>query len=222
MIQHLPQAARALFRTPAFTTIVVLVLALGIGANTAIFSVVDAALLKPMPIPEPDRVVRIWSVADCPQAFVWFTYGKFEVWPALMRTSSFDAVAAYVTGELTMPGYVGGRLRAAAVTPEFFDVLGVAPQIGRAFTNDDVTQNSFHLAVISHELWQNHLEGSRDILGRQVVLGRETFVILGVMPRGFGIPQSTQVGVPSYWDGRVAGTLFPYTTLFRSDRKSVV
>ena len=83
-------ALRSLVRTPAFTAVVVLVLALGIGANTAIFSVVDAALLKPMPIPDPDRVVRIsgWH----PQSFVWFNPRGFEVWPSFMRTASFDAV----------------------------------------------------------------------------------------------------------------------------------
>jgi hypothetical protein len=120
---------RSLVRTPAFTAVVVLILALGIGGNTAIFSVVDAALLKPMPIPNADRVVRISG--SHPQSFVWFNRRGFEVWPSFMRTASFDAVGAYVTGERALPGYRGGRLRAAAVTPEFFDVLKIAPQAAR-------------------------------------------------------------------------------------------
>ena len=97
---------RSLVRTPAFTVVVVLILALGIGANTAIFSVVDAALLKPMPIPNADRVVRISG--GHPQSFVWFNRRGFEVWPSFMRTASLDAVGAYVTGELTMPGTEAG------------------------------------------------------------------------------------------------------------------
>ena len=107
MIQHLPQALRALIRTPGFTLVVVLVLALGIGANTAIFSVVDAAMLKPMPIPEPDRVVRL--SLGTPQSFVWFNSRGFEVWPAFADARSFDAVGAYVTGELTLLGHNLGR-----------------------------------------------------------------------------------------------------------------
>ena len=202
-------ALRSLARTPAFTAVVVLVLALGIGANTAIFSVVDAALLKPLPIPEPERVVRVSSELSG-QAFVWFNRRGFELWPDFMRTSSFSAVGAYVTGELAMAGYSGGRLRAAAVTPEFFDVLGVVPLIGRTFKSSDVDRNSFHLGVISHDMWLTHFEGSRDVLGRQVVLGRETFVILGVMPRGFEMPSAAQVWVPSYWDNLVVpGIAFP-------------
>src|SRR5687768_1211255 len=103
-------ALRSLARRPAFTIVVVIVLALGIGANTAIFSVVDAALLKPMPIPEPERVFRI-SGNGRPGSFIWFNTRGFEVWPSVMRTASFDAVGAYVTGELTLRGYSGNRVR---------------------------------------------------------------------------------------------------------------
>lgn len=210
-MRDLALALRSLTRTPGFTLVTVLILALGIGANTALFSVVDAALLKPIPIPDAERVVHIFG--RHPQAFVWFTKGQFEVWPAFKSARSFDSVGTYVTGELAMPGYIGGRLRAAAVTPEFFDVTAVAPQIGRAFTADDITRRSHHLAVISHQLWQTHFENARDVLGRQIVLGGEAFVILGVMPRGFEIPQASQVWVPSYWDHSVTGPVpFPIVT----------
>ena len=85
------------------------------------------------------------------------------------------------------------------MTPEFFDVLRIAPLIGRAFTNEDVTSESFHLAVISHELWQTQFNGATDILARQVVLEGETFLVLGVMPRGFDTPEASEVWVPSRW-----------------------
>jgi MacB-like protein len=111
-----------------------------------------------MPIPDADRVVRL--SAGGPQSFVWFNPRGFEVWPAFSHASSFDAVGAYATGELTLLGYNRGRLRAAAVTPEVFDVFKVVPQIGRVFTHADVTSGSFHLAVIGHELWQTHFNGA--------------------------------------------------------------
>ena len=202
-MSNLLLALRSLARTPSFTILTVLILALGMGANTAIFSVVDAAMLKPMPIPEAQRVVRL--SLGTPQSFVWFNPRGFEVWPALTHAKTFDAVGAYATGELTLLGYNRGRLRAAAVTPEVFEVLKVPPQVGRAFTNDDVTRGSFHVAVINHELWQTHFNGESDILGRQIVLNRQTFVVLGVMPRGFEVPDAAQVWVPSFWGGRVVG-----------------
>ena len=209
MQQHLAHAARALLRTPVFTAVVVLVLALGIGANTAIFSVVDAALLKPMPIPEPERVVRL--ATHHPQSFGWFNPRGFEVWPAFKHSKSFEAVGAYVTGELNLLSSPGGRLRAAAVTPEFFDVLKIAPAIGRAFRDEDITAGSFHSAVISHALWQTWFDGAGDILGRQIVLNQNMFVVIGVMPRGFELPQAAQVWVPSRWGGQVVNgaIIFP-------------
>jgi putative ABC transport system permease protein len=208
---HMPDlllALRSLARTPAFTVVVVLVLALGIGANTAIFSVVDAALLKPMPIPNADRVVRL--AASHPQSFVWFNPRGIEVWPAFKHTKSFDAVGAYLTGELNLLGARGGRVRAAAVTPELFDVLGVSPILGRAFTEGDVTAGSFHLAVIGHELWQTRLEGARDVLGRQIVLSDQSFVVIGVMPRGFELPERTELWVPTRWASFVAPSRGPF------------
>ena len=201
-------ALRSLARTPTFTTVVVLVLALGIGANTAIFSVVDAALLKPMPIPDADRVVRISD--SHPQSFVWFNRRGFEVWPAFKHTKSFDAVGAYLTGELNLLGAGGGRVRAAAVTPEVFEVLGVSPILGRAFTEGDVTAGSFHLAVIGHEFWQTRLQGVRDVLGRQIVLNNQTFVVLGVMPRGFELPEATELWVPTHSLFLVAPSRIPF------------
>ena len=207
-MSDLLHASRALTRTPVFTAVVVLVLALGIGANTAIFSVVDAALLKPMPIPNADRVVRL--AASHPQSFVWFNPRGMEVWPAFKHTKSFDAVGAYLTGELNLLGMRGGRVRAAAVTPELFDVLGVSPILGRSFTDEDLSDGSFHLVVIGHELWQTRLEGARDVLGRQIVLNDRTFLVLGVMPRGFALPEATELWVPTRWNSLVAPSRIPF------------
>ena len=191
---------RSLLRTPAFTAIVVVVLALGIGANTAIFSVVDAAMLKPLPIPDADRVVRL--SATHPQEFVWFNPFGFQVELSFKQSKTFAAVGAYVTGELNLRGFAGGRLRAAAVTPEFFDVMGVAPLMGRAFTHEDFRQ-SVHVAVISHQLWQTHFNGAQDVLGRQIVLGRDGFAVVAVMPRAFELPEAAEVWLPARWGSQV-------------------
>ncbi len=199
---------RSLLRTPTFTAVVVIVLAIGIGANTAIFSVVDAAMFKPMPIPEGDRVVHL-SAAH-PQSFVWFNQFGFQVWPSFKQSRAFDAVGAYATGELNLRGYTSGRVRAAAVTPEFFSVMGIAPLMGRAFTLEDFRQ-SFHVAVISHQLWQTHFNGAQDVLGRQIVLGRDAFAVVAVMPRAFELPEAAQVWLPARWGSQVVngGWVFP-------------
>ena len=199
---------RSLLRTPAFTAVVVIVLALGIGANTAIFSVVDSAMLKPIPIPDADRVVRISGRG--PQSFVQFNPNGFEVWPSFRHSRAFTAVGAYVIGEMNLRGFTGGRLRVAAVTPEFFDAMGIAPAMGRVFTTDDF-RRSFHVAVISHHLWQTHFRGASDVVGNQIALGRETFAVVAVMPRGFGLPEAADVWLPARWSSRVVdgGFVFP-------------
>ncbi len=193
---------RNLLRTPAFTAVVVIILALGIGANTAIFSVVDAAMLKPMPIPDADRVVRLSH--GSPQSFVWFNRYGFQVTRGFNDLASFDAVGAYFTGELSLFGTGAGRVRSTAVTPEFFDVLRVYPAIGRPFRVVDLDR-SRRLVIISHEMWQTRLDAARDILDRQIVLNGESFDVIGVMPRGFAIPESSEVWVPAAWGGPVAG-----------------
>ena len=193
---------RSLLRTPTFTAVVVVVLALGIGANTAIFSVVDAALLKPMPIPDADQVVRLSH--GSPQSFVWFNQYGFQVTRGFSGLASFDAVGAYFTGELGFFGTGAGRVRATAVTPEFFDVLRVYPAIGRPFRVADLDR-SRHLVIISHDLWQARLDAAKDVLDRWIVLNGESFDVIGVMPRGFALPESSEVWVPAAWDAQVAG-----------------
>jgi hypothetical protein len=199
---------RSLFRTPGFTVIVVTILALGIGANTAIFSVVDAAMLKPMPVADADRVVRL--SARHPQAFCQFNSFGFQIDHELEHSRAFETIGAYVTGELNLHGSTDGRLRAAAVTPEFFDVMDRTPAMGRAFRLDDFRQ-SFHVAMISHQLWQSHFEGTRDVLGKQIMLGREVFTVVAVMPQQFELPEATQIWVPARWSHQVVngGWVFP-------------
>jgi putative ABC transport system permease protein len=201
ILEDLRYALRMLAKSPGFALAAILTLAVGIGANTAVFAVLDAALLKPLPIPQPDRVVRIG--AQHPQAFVYFNRTGFSTYPAFQRSKAFTAVGAYVSGEITF-GRGGGRRRAAAVTPAFFDVLGVRPLMGRTFTAEDL-DGSAHIAVISHRVWQSQFNGARDVLSRSVVLNGETFLVIGVMPPAMSLPDSSDVWVTSNWGPRIIG-----------------
>jgi predicted permease len=199
-VSDLRLSLRSLLRTPAFSGIVVVILALGIGANTAIFSVVDAALLKPMPVPDAERVVRLSH--GHPQSFVWFNHYGFEVFPEANQVQSFETLAAYFTGELSLFGAGAGRVRATAVTPEFFDVMRVHPAIGRPFSRDD---RSRPVVIISHEMWHTRLGGVQDILDRTMVLNGTAFDVIGIMPRGFTLPERSEIWVPAGSSGPISG-----------------
>ena len=201
ILQDLRYAFRTLAKSPGFALAAILTLAVGIGANTAVFAVLDAALLKPLPIPQPDRVVRIG--AQHPQAFVYFNRSGFATLPGFQRSKAFSAVGAYVSGEVNV-GLSGGRRQIAAVTPAFFDVLGVKPQMGRTFTTEDVA-GSAHVTVISHRVWKSQFEGARDVLSRSLVLNGETFLVIGVMPPAMSLPDAAELWVASNWGPRIVG-----------------
>jgi predicted permease len=201
-------ALRSLLKAPSFTVIAVLTLALGIGENTAIVGVIDATLLRPLPLPEPDRLVRI--AGDHPQRFVYFGPGGFHVWPSLLRARAFTAVGAYFSGQMALGIDSTGRAEVTLVTPEFFDVLRVKPLLGRVFTRDDVSVSP-HIALISHQLWQSAFAGDRAVLSRSVVLNSQSFLVVGVMPPQIQVPASTTVWIPNgsarFRDGRVTAPI---------------
>jgi putative ABC transport system permease protein len=177
-------AARLLVKDRGFTLTAVLVLALGIGANAAIFSVVDALVLRPLPYREPDRLVMVWEDAreigfpnNTPAP------GNYFSWKERNRTLSGLAATRSATANLTrdgQPEFVTGR----RVTANFFDVLGVQPAIGRAFTEEE-DRNGEPVTVISYSLWQRRFAGAGDILGKSIVMNGERRAIVGVMPPEF-------------------------------------
>lgn len=185
-VRDLRYAIRALLKSRSFTVAAVAVLALGIGANSAIFSVVNAVLLRPMPFPEPDRLVQLFHVPP-PQSFPGIT--RFAVsaanyldWRALSK--SFDGMAAYAPRQAALTGLDRPEVvRAAWVGGDFFSIVRIQPQLGRAFTNEDDQPGRGKVAVISDSFWQTHFGSSPSALGRTLIINGEPFSIIGVAPR---------------------------------------
>jgi putative ABC transport system permease protein len=201
--QDVRYGARMLWKRPGFTAVGVLALALGVGANTAIFSVVNGVLLKPLPFPGAERVVSVTTgnvergTRGHPAA-----YPDFVDWQA--QTSSFEAMAAYsgasaaLTGDGGPPEQIGGL----ATTPDMFKAVGVAPARGSVFTAEEAQrvsrageggegedgQRAAQVVVISHGLWQRRFGSDPGVVGRSVMLDNAPATILGVMPEGFRFP----------------------------------
>jgi len=189
------QAIRALAKSPAFTVTAVVTLALGIGANAAIFSVVDAVLLRPLPWSEPTRTAMIWSRWT---AFdkTWVAAG--EIVDYRRRLHSFTDIAGWSDGQINITGNgEPERVAYAQVTANTFQVLGVSPILGRAFTPAEDVPKGPRLAVISHALWQQRYGGDPAAIGRLIQLNGEPYDIVGVMPSGFLLPTDYQSAQPS-------------------------
>ncbi len=186
--QDLRQGFRLLARNPAFATVVVLTLAIGIGANTAIFGVIDNILLRPLPYPHPERLVRIWEAQPSRGYFRNVVNGvNFLDWRA--RNHSFEHIAAF----WGMPKTVtrGGRsqdLPAMQVTPEFFSILGVSPYLGRTFLPEEGAPGRNRVIVLSYALWQSYFGGDHNVLGKTLTVDGVPATIVGVMPRNFSFP----------------------------------
>src|SRR5437879_2532828 len=204
--QELKYALRTLLKRPTFSLITIFVLALGIGANTAIFSVVNAVLLRPLPFDDPDRLVQIWHV---PPAKSFPGMKKFAVSPANFldwkrQDSSIEAMAAYHGGAFTLTGSgEPQRVPGPEVGPEFFQVLKAKPLMGRTFTDDDGKSEAQHVVVISEGFWRTNLGGNPNVLGQTLRLNEQQYTIIGVMPNSFGYPMYTpapQVWACLQWD----------------------
>ena len=174
-------AVRGLARRPSFLAITSLTLALGIGANAAIFSVVDATLLKPLPYADPERLVSVWPTGSMmPGIFV-------EVRDAIR---SVDPIAGYASGSaVSMTGASEPvRLVQAEVTSRFFDVLGVRARLGRTFRDGEDTPGRDRIAVLGHALWAQHFGSDSGVIGRSVVVDGISRTVVGVMPPSFRFP----------------------------------
>lgn len=200
-LQELKYALRALRKRPGFSLIVILVLALGIGANTAIFSVVNAVLLRPLPFDQPDRLVQLWHT---PPQKSFPGMKKFSVSPANFldwkhQSTSFEAAAVYGGGLFTLTGSgEPQRLYGPRVGPEFFSVLHAKPLMGRSFTEDDGKPESQKTVVISEAFWRANLGSKPNVLGQTIRLNDEPYTIIGVMPNSFSFPVSSAVP-PQAW-----------------------
>ena len=193
---------RTLRRNQAFSAAAIVVLALGIGANTAIFSVVHAVLLRPLPFDDPSNIMQVWHVPPA-KSFPGMT--MFSVSPAnyldwQSQSSSFEQMAAYGFRSFT----VGGKerpeaIQAAAVSSDFFALLRVAPLLGRTFTPDEDRPGEGHVVVLGYNFWRDHFASDRNILGRGILLDGETYSVVGVMPETFRFPSWGKIWVPLAW-----------------------
>jgi len=199
-------AARILSRTPGFTSVIVLTLALSIGANSAIFSVIEGVLLRPLPFVHSERIVRIFFNSD--------TYPKFPINPNdfrdfRARNRTFDSIAAITRQDVQLSG-VGEpvMLRAFEVTAGYFRVLGFAPARGREFTTTDELPEHGRLAILSDRFWRAKFAADRDIVGRSITLNATTFTVVGIMPPGVQHPGNSYHAVP---DGDTVDVWYPFT-----------
>ena len=191
--QDLRYALRMLCKNPGFTTTAVLTLALGIGANTALFSVVNGVLLRPLPYPDPTSLVVISAVNQKTQEIFPLCDADFLDWRS--QNQSFGAVAAFSSGNrfnITGSG-IPQQVLGDFVTAEYFSVLGVTPVVGRTFLPNEDQEASPRLALLSYGLWRSRYGSNPNIIGEQIVLNGSNFTIIGVMPRNFLPSSETQL-----------------------------
>jgi len=180
--QDLRYGVRMLAKNPEFTAIAVLTLAIGIGANTAIFSVVSGVLLRPLPYPEPGELVRVFTVLPTQPHF---PIAVADFYDYRERSKVFGSSALYAERDLDLtanerPEHLSGM----AVTHEYFRVLGFHPILGREFDESEEYKKNNHVVVLSERLWRTRFNGDRNIVGKGVVLSGESFTVIGVMPAG--------------------------------------
>lgn len=203
LLHDLKYASRSLRRSPGFAALAVLIMALGIGANTAVFSVVNAVLLKPLAYRDPDRIVIlstrvIAGAATAGQGPIdeQVSIPNFQDWHD--QSSSFEAMSYYGSREVPVTaGATAEYARGTMVGLEFFRVFAVEPFIGRFFTADEMKPGSGGAAIISYAYWQKHFAGDPRARGQTVYVYGRPFPIAGVLPPGFGFPEKTDLWVPA-------------------------
>ncbi|PYR75493.1 MAG: hypothetical protein DMF86_15110 [Acidobacteria bacterium] len=194
-------AIRRLFKSPGFTIVAVLTLALGIGANTAIFSVVDGVLLKPLPFPEPNRLVGVYHVSEGHRAVM-----SGPNFTDVARASQSLESAAAISREREILTGQGEpvRIDVAQVSAAFFSVLRAQPALGRVFRADENTPGKTRLIILSDGLWRERFGGDPQIVGRAIQLDGVSKEVIGVMPRGFSFPAQRQAWEPIEYDANFA------------------
>ena len=190
-------AVRMLARSPGFSLAAILTLTLGIGATTAIFSVVDSVLLTPLPYPEPERLTRIGQVSTDADRIYAMSYRDFHDLQA--RNRSFETLAAALNTRVTVLGDADPESYPGAwVSPEFFATLGVSPALGRVLTPED-NRRAARVAVVSHGLWQRRWAGDPTLVGRSLILNQLPFTVVGILPQSFRPPEALGQRGTEFW-----------------------
>src|SRR5215211_7046883 len=193
LIQDIRYGLRSLIKSPGFAAVAIIALALGIGANTAIFSVVNGILLRPLPYKDPQKLAIVWETlinlqSETGDASFPVASGNFLDWQAQNQT--FDYMAAFHSQTLNLTGSGEpervGVIRASA---DLFPMLGIEPARGRTFLADEDVADANRVVVLSHQFWQRHFGADLDIVNRPLTLEGVTYTIIGVMPQGFQFPR---------------------------------
>src|SRR5438874_10336669 len=193
ILQDFRYALRMLAKQPAFTAIAVLTLALGIGANTAIFSIINSVLLRPLPYPHADRIMVLNESSGPGQDFSVALPDYFD-WQKETKTFEHLACTHKESRNLSgIPGREAERVSTASVTRNFFNIIGLSPQIGRVFSEDEDKVGAPPVAIISDRIWQRVFNRSPKAIGQSIVLHDQNFTVIGVMPPQMTSPQDTNV-----------------------------
>ena len=198
----LKHGCRVLLKARGFALSAIIVLALGIGANTAIFGIVNGVLLRPLPFAEPDRLVQLWHTPPQKQfpgvpRFA-LSAGNYLDWQAQNTVFSSSAVYRFWRFRLTGNGEPQ-MVRAARVEPTFFSLLGTRPLLGREIGASDDVSGGQHVAVLSYQLWKSQFGGDQQVVGKSIHLDGDAYTVIGVMPPSFDKPESALLWVPLVW-----------------------
>jgi len=200
-IRDVRYVTRALLRTPAFLAVTVITLALGIGATTAIYSVIDGVLLRPLPYPEPERIVQLWQVGER-GGRSQVSDPNYDDWAA--QTRSFAAMAEFQDGGITSVAGASEpvRVRAALIGRDFLTVLGARPLRGRAFAAEERREGGAPAVLVSHRFWQRYLGGRPNIDGITLTFDNLAFSVIGVLPPTIDFPVGVDLWMPRELEGR--------------------
>ncbi|HKG46995.1 MAG TPA: ABC transporter permease [Pyrinomonadaceae bacterium] len=188
--QDLRLALRGVRKQPGFTLTAVITLALGIGANTAIFSVINALILEPPHITEPDRVVALWRTAKQNRTKGPSSYLDLQEWRS--QNHSFEAIAGYKPNGFTLLDEQAERVQGMRVTAGFLSVLKVTPRLGRNFEVEEEKRGAKGVVIIGHQFWQTRLGGNESVLGKEITLDGKPLTVIGVLPEAFEFPLARQ------------------------------
>jgi len=231
VLQDIRYAVRKLSRTPGFTTIAAFTLALAIGATTAIFSVIDGVLLKPLPFRDPERVVRVTNLRDGNR----MVSSVPDFLDIRAQSKSYASLAALDNQAMNLTGgSEPERISAARVGATFWSLLGVTPQVGRGFAPNEDSQSAARTVVLSDGLWKRRFGGDRRIVGKTIALDGNSFTVIGVAPPGFSFPDRPDVWIPlvfaqddlnpdgrgAHWMG-IMGRLAPNVTVTQATSELV-
>jgi len=194
LLQDLRFGARMLRKSPGFTAVAVLTLALGIGANTAIFSIVNSILLRPLQYPDSGRLIRVYIYTPVEKGLDT-TFAGFLDWRS--RNRSFETLAAAWQNDSNLYDTIGPeKIRSACATADLFPMMGVRPVIGRLFRSTDDRVGYEHIVLLGYGIWQRRYGGDPAILGKQIQIDSTPYQVAGVLPRGFHYPGKTDVWMP--------------------------